>query len=517
MAELKVKKLPVYEMRVEKDDAITGVQAVSLVQNPAIQVAFKMFSAQERKLSEEIRRVKLEANGVRYHLTGPLLIPNQQIYRDDDQKGEYLANTSELGIRAMVEKYSAGGFQNNTTLEHEIPLYGNTVVESWIIEDPNVDKAKALGFDLPKGTWMITMKINDRRLWDEEIVTGKRRGFSLEGFFKDIRVDMSAQTDVTKQKLNMPLNYNTPYTLEDGNSLILKESGEAILKTESGEEPAPDGSHTTLEGLVVLTSGGYVESVTFPKPASSEEMAQLEKEYAAISLKYAKAKGVDPATLYGADGKPLAKETAAEKKAKQEALEAAKAKENEKLESLWAKFKKAFEGLVNGSTKASGKKMSDVAHVAPTRRALMDLTLPSAEKIVWPEGETSVVVTDENGKQWELEIRPANVQPVVDPAISGEAVETVGLLMSEMKATLEASQKALSEVQTKSETEMAALRKQLSDAQAEMKALRSNTVPPNKTVAPNDPPAGSDGQPANMTRTVYEKARQAFNEQTKRS
>ena len=512
MAGDKDKKLPVYEMRVDKYDAITGVQAVSLVRNPAIQVSFKMFSAQQRKLSEEVRRVKLEANGLRYHLTGPLLIPDQQIYREDDKKGQYLANTSEAGIRAMVEKYGAGGFHNNTTLEHEIPLYGNTVVESWVIEDASNDKANALGFDLPKGTWMITMKINDRKLWDEEIATGKRLGFSLEGFFKDVKIDLSDQAQPSKQKLNMFLNPNTPYTLEDNNSLILKESGEAILKTESGEEPAPDGSHTTLEGFVILTKDGRVASVEYPEPASGEDLAELEKEFSAVLQKYAKATGVDPATLFGKDGKPLAKETAAEKKAKQEALEAAKLKESEKLESLWAKFKKAFDGLVSGTAKTNSKKLSSVA---PTRKTYMEIALPNGEKCDWPEGETKVVVTDENGLRWKLEISPADVEAVVDPAISGEAVDSVGLLMSEMKAVMEASQKALSESETKRAEDVATLRKQLSQTQAEMKALRSNTVPPESQTPPNDSPAGG-GSNARSDKEIYNAARKNFAEQNKR-
>ena len=310
----------------------------------------------------------------------------------------------------------------------------------------------------------------------------------------------------------MFLNPNTPYTLEDGNSLILKESGEAVLKTESGEEPAPDGSHTTLEGFVILTKGGRVASVEYPEPATGEDLAELEKEFSAVLQKYAKATGVDPATLFGKDGKPLAKETAAEKKAKQEALEAAKLKEGEKLESLWAKFKKAFDGLVSGTVKTNSKKLSNVA---PTRKTYMEIALPNGEKCDWPEGETNVVVTDENGLRWKLEISPADVEAVVDPAISGEAVESVGLLMSEMKSVMEASQKALSESETKRAEDVATLRKQLSQTQAEMKALRSNTVPPEAQTPPNDSPAGG-GSNARSDKEIYNAARKNFAEQNKR-
>lgn len=516
MAESKDKKLPVYEMRVSKDDAITGVQAVSLVRNPAIQVSFKMFSEQKQRLSEEIRRVKLEANGVRYCLTGPLLIPGQQIYRIDDVKGEYLANTSVEGIRAMVEKYSAGGFQNNTTLEHEIPLYGNTVIESWIIEDSKNDKAKALGFDLPVGTWMITMKVNDKRLWEEEIVTGKRLGFSLEGFFKDIKVDLSHNQAIQTKRFNMPLNYNTPYTLEDGNTLTIKESGEAVLQTEGGEEAAPDGSHTTIEGLVVLTEGGYVVSVTFPKPASSEEMTETEvKEFAALFQKFAKAngidaKGVDPATLFGADGKSAAKQSADEKKAEAERLEAEKAKELEKSASLWEKFNKSLEKLVSGIANGGSKKK--MSAVAPTKRTYSELILPSGEKWSWPDGETAIVVTDENGKRWKLVIEPADVEAVMDSAQTGEPVDSVGLLMKEVA---EQQKQAFTEMQAAHKAELSEMK---AGFEAQIKALRSNTVPPSKTPAlKNDNAPGGNGAEGAFENRALAAARQNFAAKNKRT
>jgi hypothetical protein len=81
--------------------------------------------------------------------------------------------------------------QNNATLEHESKLQGMSVVESWIIDDSKSDKSRLYGFDLPKGTWMISMKVNNDKIWND-VKEGKVKGFSIEGYFAD-KLEMSLQ------------------------------------------------------------------------------------------------------------------------------------------------------------------------------------------------------------------------------------------------------------------------------------------------------------------------------------
>jgi hypothetical protein len=66
-----------------------------------------------------------------------------------------------------------------------------SVVESWIIDDSKSDKSRLYGFDLPKGTWMISMKVNNDKIWND-VKEGKVKGFSIEGYFAD-KLEMSLQ------------------------------------------------------------------------------------------------------------------------------------------------------------------------------------------------------------------------------------------------------------------------------------------------------------------------------------
>jgi hypothetical protein len=82
------------------------------------------------------------------------------------------------------------GNQNNSTLEHEAEIHGLSVVESWIIEDADKDKSRLYGLNMPVGTWMVSVKVNNEDVWNNFVKTGAVKGFSIEGYFAD-RVKMA--------------------------------------------------------------------------------------------------------------------------------------------------------------------------------------------------------------------------------------------------------------------------------------------------------------------------------------
>jgi hypothetical protein len=76
-----------------------------------------------------------------------------------------------------------------------------SVVESWIIDDSKTDKSRFYGFDLPKGTWMISMKVNNDEVW-KDIKEGKVKGFSIEGYFADkLEMSMLSEEDLLLEQI----------------------------------------------------------------------------------------------------------------------------------------------------------------------------------------------------------------------------------------------------------------------------------------------------------------------------
>lgn len=161
----------------------SGVQAISIVEYPAIESDFvALKKEQEVKLAE--------VKGEKRVLMGPALIPNKTIYRKNGEE-EYYIYFSRDTVRKASELFLSEGNQNNSTLEHSYELNGLSVVESWIVEGDQ-DKSKAYGFDVPLGTWMVSMKVYNDDVWSEFVKEGKVKGFSIEGYFAD-KVNMATQ------------------------------------------------------------------------------------------------------------------------------------------------------------------------------------------------------------------------------------------------------------------------------------------------------------------------------------
>ena len=64
-------------------------------------------------------------------------------------------------------------------------IQGLTLVESWIKEDMVHDKSVKYGMDVPIGTWMGTVKVDNDEIWNSYVKTGLVKGFSIEGYFAD--------------------------------------------------------------------------------------------------------------------------------------------------------------------------------------------------------------------------------------------------------------------------------------------------------------------------------------------
>ncbi|QDP57216.1 MAG: putative peptidase [Prokaryotic dsDNA virus sp.] len=168
------KKDKIVELIIDDNDEMSGVNAISVVESPAIEELFIALNDQTLLKAVDKKR------GV---LVGPALIPNKKIFRVNPKtKEEFYIFFSEDTVRKASEKFFIEANQSNATLEHKKNLKGMTVVESWIIEGEN-DKSKDYGMNLPVGTWMVSMKVTDeiyKKAENQEI-----KGFSIEGFFAD--------------------------------------------------------------------------------------------------------------------------------------------------------------------------------------------------------------------------------------------------------------------------------------------------------------------------------------------
>lgn len=168
-------KLDVIELLIDENKIEEGIDAISLVESPAIEENFIALSKQEIQLKtiDEEKRI----------IIGLALIPDLEIYR---RQGDYEYNIvfSKDTVRKASELYMKRLKVHNSTLEHKEKTDGVFTVESWIVEDPKNDKTNIYGLNANVGSWAVIQKIENEEVWND-IKLGKYKGFSIEGIFSE--------------------------------------------------------------------------------------------------------------------------------------------------------------------------------------------------------------------------------------------------------------------------------------------------------------------------------------------
>ena len=175
--------LPIIELFIDEEKSEDGVQAISLVEYPAIEENFVALSSHkvEFKTVNEEKRI----------IVGLALIPNKKIYRRN-KNYEYNIIFSEDTVKKASELYLKSLKNNSTTLEHQELTTGVSVIESWIVEDAEMDKSNLYGLNAVKGSWVVTMKVDNDEVW-QDVKDKKYLGLSIEGMFSDKQQELSKE------------------------------------------------------------------------------------------------------------------------------------------------------------------------------------------------------------------------------------------------------------------------------------------------------------------------------------
>jgi phage head maturation protease len=262
-------KVEIIELLIDETKLEAGINAVSVVESPAIEENFIALKKHEVELKEVDAEKRI--------LMGAALVPNKQIYRRNKDK-EFYIYFSEDTVRKASELFLMRSNQNNATYEHERKMLdGMSVVESWIIEDEKTDKSRLYNFNLPKGTWMISMKVNNDDVW-QKVKDGEVKGFSIEGHFVD-QYEMSLQENEEERLINAIRDLilkDEEYKLETYNDYPKEASENAKIALRYAEE---NGWGDCLEATGKaranqLANGENISRETISRMASFERHRQ---------------------------------------------------------------------------------------------------------------------------------------------------------------------------------------------------------------------------------------------------
>ena len=160
-----MEKLPVIYLTID-DDHETGLDAISLVDHPAIERNWMAFNKQQKFAINEDKQI----------VSGMAMISDYPIYRKDDDGRD--------SIRKIAYKFMKEGKTNATNLDHTTKVDGVFMFESFLIDDT---KPTPKGFDkAPNGSWFVSYKVDNPEVW-AQVKDGTFKGFSVEGVFSEAR------------------------------------------------------------------------------------------------------------------------------------------------------------------------------------------------------------------------------------------------------------------------------------------------------------------------------------------
>ena len=192
------------ELLIEEGQDAFGVEAISLVKFPAIEENFIFFSKDKKQKALSLAAIDEDKRT----LIGAALIPDKNIPRYDELSDEeYDVFFSQDTVKLASELFLKTNRTNEHTFEHQEKVDGVSVVESWIVDDPDMDKSKHYGMSMPVGTWMVRVHVGNDEMW-EQVKEGSIRGFSIEGFFVDSVQEMSTKVEKGSVKKTLSRMWN---------------------------------------------------------------------------------------------------------------------------------------------------------------------------------------------------------------------------------------------------------------------------------------------------------------------
>ena len=223
------KKKKIYKVGIDSE-----TYAISLVESPAIEETLVAL--------EEQKPIKVQlADEEKYMVYSAVLVPEKPIYRRNEDGDEFYIEFTKESIEKMAQEYLMNYRQNEITLDHATMANDITLVESWIKTDMYKDKSVAIGLseDLPIGTWIAGLKVNQIDAWNR-IKNGELRGFSVES--------MISLEEFSKQEQNTNnMNIETNDMFWDKLKNILKDTFSKKVEEPTVEELAANSGFTNVE------------------------------------------------------------------------------------------------------------------------------------------------------------------------------------------------------------------------------------------------------------------------------
>ena len=264
-----------YELKYTKGE--DGVFCMSTVENPATKTQLVMFD-------DELTAMEFQDDEKRV-IYSVAMRPNMLIPRKDINGEPAMVFYSEETVNDLQQNFFKNNSHNGATINHDKNVRKDMYAfESWIVQDPEKDKATSLGLQVQKGDWVLAQKVDNPEVW-EDIKSGKLTGFSIEAFLEPVLTQK--EIEMTQEEVDARIKAVIQMTAEEDAAALKKKEEEdaAAEKLKMEEEAAKDTPPTD-------DLQNKVDELTTENVALKAKIAELEGKAVEMSAEVAAAKKV---------------------------------------------------------------------------------------------------------------------------------------------------------------------------------------------------------------------------------
>lgn len=251
-----IKQLPIYKITIADDYSLE----IALVDDPAIEVDFLKFNAEE---------LKMEFNEDKMILKGAVMIPNQLLYRND-KLGERFVTYDTLEVEKAAMLFLKNGMKFNR--QHSEVDAKLDIIESYLATESNL-------LNVPTGSWIISAKVKDDALW-QEIKNGTFNGFSMQSLFSNELIGVQElQFNNNKEEMDFKEKLQTVI------DAVFFASEKPEVKPEVVEEVVPEVTVEVTEEVPLAFNKEQVEELILSAVTSITEKFNSQIEVLSSQLK----------------------------------------------------------------------------------------------------------------------------------------------------------------------------------------------------------------------------------------
>lgn len=286
---IKKDNLPIYRVTIDEEyqeDEVLGMDTISNVSNPAVQIVGVAFSNQHYKFKSEVDEMKLR-------IIAPVMVPGD-VYRREEE--EYYLRFDKEDIEVIAKDFmkNLNKFERVFTDNHTDKPIDSYILEAFIVDSGGKQQMLIddYNLDVPLGSFVVVQQFNNEEDF-EKIVSEGKTGFSLEAYFGKYPIGefnnlkqkskMKNKFLATERKLKTASKRKNFEEIAGNESLILiadelkeGEKVEVMLDPADGFEDDFTGEVEveTLEGeeMILIIEDGIIDEVV------EEDIIEEEKE-----------------------------------------------------------------------------------------------------------------------------------------------------------------------------------------------------------------------------------------------